>query len=202
MTARRRGRFRPRLTWQRSGAGLRVPPTWCAGSWCWCARHTRPPRVSFGAVPRSSSSLGHHRVDVLVRYQDDRMGAARAVAQRIRRRNHRLRSSGTVLYPFGFVLLLIAAAMAPSLTTMTQGVCGACRALRLSFVAISLPSLFATVVKRLIGRARPYVGGHDGPFMYLPFSGSLNMPACRPATRRRQRRQPSRSVRSGRACVQ
>ena len=37
------------------------------------------------------------------------------------------------------------------------------------FVAIGLPSLFATVIKRLIGRARPYVGGHDDPFAYMPF---------------------------------
>jgi len=78
--------------------------------------------------------------------------------------------SSTFLYPFGFVLLLIAAAKAPSLTTMTQGVLAAL-AVRFGFlfVAIGLPSLFATIVKRLIGRARPYVGGHDDPFMYLPF---------------------------------
>ena len=37
------------------------------------------------------------------------------------------------------------------------------------FVAIGLPGLFATIIKRLIGRARPYVGGHDDPFAYMPF---------------------------------
>jgi membrane-associated phospholipid phosphatase len=37
------------------------------------------------------------------------------------------------------------------------------------FVAIGLPSLFATIIKRLIGRARPYVGTHDDPFAYMPF---------------------------------
>ena len=37
------------------------------------------------------------------------------------------------------------------------------------FLAIGLPGLFVTIVKRLIGRARPYVGSHDDPFAYMPF---------------------------------
>jgi undecaprenyl-diphosphatase len=36
-------------------------------------------------------------------------------------------------------------------------------------VAIGLPGLFVTVAKRLIGRARPYVGSQDDPFTYVPF---------------------------------
>ena len=32
-----------------------------------------------------------------------------------------------------------------------------------------MPGLFVTIVKRLIGRARPSVGGHDDPFAYMPF---------------------------------
>ena len=36
------------------------------------------------------------------------------------------------------------------------------------FAAIALPSLFVTVIKRLIGRARPFVGGEADPFQYLP----------------------------------
>jgi undecaprenyl-diphosphatase len=53
---------------------------------------------------------------------------------------------------------------------MSQGVLAAL-AVRFGFlfVAIGLPSLFATVIKRLIGRARPYVGTHDDPFAYMPF---------------------------------
>jgi membrane-associated phospholipid phosphatase len=78
--------------------------------------------------------------------------------------------SSTFLYPFGFVLLVLAAMLSPSLTRMSQGVLAAL-AVRFGFlfVAIGLPSLFATIVKRLIGRARPYVGGHDDPFAYVPF---------------------------------
>jgi len=37
------------------------------------------------------------------------------------------------------------------------------------FLAIGLPGLFVTIVKRLIGRARPYVGSPDDPFIYRPF---------------------------------
>jgi membrane-associated phospholipid phosphatase len=78
--------------------------------------------------------------------------------------------SSTFLYPFGIVLLVLAAALSPSLTKMSQGVLAAL-AVRFGFlfVAIGLPSLFATIVKRLIGRARPYVGKHDDPFAYMPF---------------------------------
>jgi undecaprenyl-diphosphatase len=78
--------------------------------------------------------------------------------------------SSTFLYPFGFVLLALAAVLSPWLTKMRQGVVAAL-AVRFGFlfVAIGLPSLFATIIKRLIGRARPYVGGHDDPFAYMPF---------------------------------
>jgi undecaprenyl-diphosphatase len=78
--------------------------------------------------------------------------------------------SSTFLYPFGFVLIAVAAVMAPSLPAMAQGVLAAI-AVRFGFlfVAIGLPSLFATIVKRLIGRARPIVGPHDDPFLYVPF---------------------------------
>ena len=78
--------------------------------------------------------------------------------------------SSTFLYPFGIVLIVLAAVFSPSLTTLSRGVLAAL-AVRFGFlfVAIGLPSLFATIVKRLIGRARPYVGSHDDPFAYMPF---------------------------------
>ena len=34
------------------------------------------------------------------------------------------------------------------------------------FAAIAVPSLFATIIKRLIGRARPFVGAEADPFLY------------------------------------
>jgi membrane-associated phospholipid phosphatase len=78
--------------------------------------------------------------------------------------------SSTFLYPFGIVLLGLAAALSPRLSKTSQSVLAAL-AVRFGFlfVAIGLPGLFATISKRLIGRARPYVGDHDNPFAYMPF---------------------------------
>ncbi len=78
--------------------------------------------------------------------------------------------SGWFLFPFGFILLCLAAVTSPRLTRLTQGVL-AMLAVRFGFLflAIGVPGLFVTIVKRLIGRARPYVGSHDDPFAYRPF---------------------------------
>jgi membrane-associated phospholipid phosphatase len=79
--------------------------------------------------------------------------------------------SGWFLFPFGFVLLCLAGLRSPALTRMSQGVLAAL-AVRFGFLflAIGLPGLFVAIVKRLIGRARPYVGPHDDPFAYMPFA--------------------------------
>jgi membrane-associated phospholipid phosphatase len=78
--------------------------------------------------------------------------------------------SGWFLYPLGFILLVFAAVAPPSSTRLAQGVFAALGArFGFLFVAIALPGLFSTIVKRLIGRARPYVGGYDNPFLYKPF---------------------------------
>jgi len=78
--------------------------------------------------------------------------------------------SGWFLYPLGFILLAIAAVASPGSTHLAQGVFAALGArFGFLFVAIALPGLFTTIVKRLIGRARPYVGGYDNPFLYKPF---------------------------------
>jgi undecaprenyl-diphosphatase len=79
--------------------------------------------------------------------------------------------SGWFLFPFGFVLLCLAALLSPSLSRMSRGVLAAL-VVRFGFLflAIGLPGLFVTIVKRLIGRARPYVGSHDDPFAYMPFA--------------------------------
>lgn len=78
--------------------------------------------------------------------------------------------SGWFLFPFGFVVLCLAAAMSPLLSRMTQGVVAAL-AVRFGFLflAIGLPGLFVAIVKRLIGRARPYVDGPDNPFTFRLF---------------------------------
>jgi membrane-associated phospholipid phosphatase len=78
--------------------------------------------------------------------------------------------SGWFLYPLGTILLALAAIASSALPRFSQGVLAAlgvrCGFL---FLAIGAPGLFVTIVKRLIGRARPFVGGHDDPFLYAPF---------------------------------
>jgi membrane-associated phospholipid phosphatase len=78
--------------------------------------------------------------------------------------------SGWFLFPFGFVLLCLAALISPVLSRMSQRVLSAIAArFWFLFLAIAVPGLFVAIVKRLIGRARPTVGGHDDPFAYMPF---------------------------------
>jgi membrane-associated phospholipid phosphatase len=79
-------------------------------------------------------------------------------------------TSDWFLVPIGLVLLTIAAFTSPALSRLSQLVVVAFTA-RLGFVfaAIALPGLFDTVVKRLIGRARPFIGGDADPFLYMPF---------------------------------
>ncbi len=78
--------------------------------------------------------------------------------------------SGRFLYPLGFIILLLSALIGPWLPRSTQGVLMTLVArFGFLFIAIGLPSLFDTIVKRLIGRARPYIGLRDNPFAYKPF---------------------------------
>jgi len=78
--------------------------------------------------------------------------------------------SGWFLFPFGFILLCLAAVTSAALPRLSQGVVAMLAArFGFLFLAVALPGLFVTIVKRLIGRARPYVGSHDDPFVYMPF---------------------------------
>ena len=77
--------------------------------------------------------------------------------------------SGWFLWPLGLLLIALAA-LPPRLTKMSQAVLAAL-AVRVGFLfaAIAVPGLFVTIVKRMIGRARPMVGGHLDPFLFSPF---------------------------------
>lgn len=79
--------------------------------------------------------------------------------------------SGWFLFPFGFLVVALAALISPSLSLYAWGVLTALAArFGFLFLAIGVPGLFVTIVKRLIGRARPNVGPHDDPYSYMPFS--------------------------------
>jgi membrane-associated phospholipid phosphatase len=77
--------------------------------------------------------------------------------------------SGWFLLPCGFALLFLAAVTSLQLSTSARAVLAALGGrIGYVFLAIGLPGLFVSIVKRLIGRARPFVGGHEDPFYYAP----------------------------------
>ena len=74
--------------------------------------------------------------------------------------------SGWFLYPLGISLLLVAAADRAAAPRLVRGVLWTL-SVRLGFLftAIAVPGLFVAVIKRIIGRARPWVSGGD-PWSY------------------------------------
>jgi membrane-associated phospholipid phosphatase len=78
--------------------------------------------------------------------------------------------SSWFLVPIGLLLALIAVLASRALAHPSRLVLASV-AVRLEFlfVAIAAPSLFTTIVKRLIGRARPLVSGQTDSFLYMPF---------------------------------
>jgi membrane-associated phospholipid phosphatase len=76
--------------------------------------------------------------------------------------------SSWVLWPTGILILVTAAATMRAPTRMAQLVL-ATIAVRFGYVflAVGIPGLFVTIVKRWIGRVRP---SPSGPFAYHPFS--------------------------------
>ena len=77
--------------------------------------------------------------------------------------------SGWFLWPLG-ILFLILAALPPVLPRVSQLVVASVMVrVGVLFLAIGVPGLFVTIVKRLIGRARPMVTGVADPFAFSPF---------------------------------
>ncbi len=78
--------------------------------------------------------------------------------------------SGWFLWPLGLLFLALAMLDQAKLTRVSQGVLAAVMVrVGFLFLAIAVPGLFVTTVKRMIGRARPLVGGSLDPFLYAPF---------------------------------
>jgi undecaprenyl-diphosphatase len=76
--------------------------------------------------------------------------------------------SGWILVPVGVPLLLMTLLASPALDHMSRAVLAMVAArLGFVFVAVGLPGLVSTIVKRWIGRVRP---SEAGPFAYEPFS--------------------------------
>lgn len=78
--------------------------------------------------------------------------------------------SGWFLWPLGILFLLLAALPTQHLTRFSQIVLASVMVrVGFLFLAIAVPGLFVTTVKRMIGRARPLVTGSLDPFAYSPF---------------------------------
>jgi len=79
--------------------------------------------------------------------------------------------SGWFLWPIGLFLVLLALVASPRIGRFGLLVIAAI-SVRLTFVftAIALPGLFVAIIKRLIGRARPFVDGSANPNLYDPFA--------------------------------
>jgi len=78
--------------------------------------------------------------------------------------------SGWFLWPLGILFLALAALDQSKLTRISQAVLAAVMVrVGFLFLAIGVPGLFVTIVKRLIGRARPLVGGNLDPYRFAPF---------------------------------
>jgi membrane-associated phospholipid phosphatase len=76
--------------------------------------------------------------------------------------------SGWFLWPLGILFLGLAAL--PNLPRVPQLVLATLMVrVGFLFIAIGAPSLFDTIIKRMIGRARPLVGGSLDPYLFSPF---------------------------------
>jgi len=82
-----------------------------------------------------------------------------------------LGKSGYFLWPLGILMLVLAALYSPAMPRFWRGILAAW-AVRIGFVfiAIGLPSLFATIIKNVIGRARPFVVAGPDVWAYEPFT--------------------------------
>jgi membrane-associated phospholipid phosphatase len=77
--------------------------------------------------------------------------------------------SGWFLWPLG-ILFLVLAGLPPIASPVQRRVLAAIMVrVGFLFTAIAIPGLFDTIIKRLIGRARPFVGGHLDPTLFHLF---------------------------------
>ena len=78
--------------------------------------------------------------------------------------------SGWFLWPLGLLFLALAALDQRRLTRVSQAVLAAVMVrVGFLFLAIGVPGLTVAIVKRMIGRARPLVGGSLDPYLFAPF---------------------------------
>ena len=78
--------------------------------------------------------------------------------------------SGWFLWPLGMLFLALAALPTGQADARVAAVLAAVMVrVGFLFLAIGVPGLFVAIVKRMIGRARPLVGGSLDPYLFAPF---------------------------------
>jgi undecaprenyl-diphosphatase len=81
--------------------------------------------------------------------------------------------SGWFLWPTGILFLGLTFVPRERLTPIARGVLAALMVrVGFLFLAVGVPGLFVTILKRLIGRARPVVTAGADPFVFVPFKWS------------------------------
>jgi membrane-associated phospholipid phosphatase len=145
--------------------------------WCLAVAPLPPPRMLRPPLPAIAATIATLYVIIVSMFVLDVPAShwARHEPDWVRGAFERITNfglSGWFLVPLGAALIWLAAVISPGLSRRSQGVLTALAArFGFLFLAIAVPGLFVAIVKRLIGRARPYIGagGHDDPFVYLPF---------------------------------
>ena len=94
--------------------------------------------------------------------------------------------SGWFLWPLGILFLALAALPAPAAHARNCVLAAVMVRVGFLFTAIAVPGLFDTIIKRMIGRARPMVGGSLDPFVFSPFNWTRRL--CQPAVGPRHHR--------------
>ena len=83
--------------------------------------------------------------------------------------------SGWYLIPSAVVVLLLAALASPTLPRLTWGVLTALAArFGFFFLAVAVPGLVTTLIKHLLGRARPYMEPAGHSFTFVPLNLDSN----------------------------
>jgi undecaprenyl-diphosphatase len=83
--------------------------------------------------------------------------------------------SGWYLIPSGVMVVVLAALASPTLPRWQWGVLTALAArFGFFFLAVGVPALVTTVIKHVLGRARPYIEPPGHPFTFMPFNLDSN----------------------------
>jgi membrane-associated phospholipid phosphatase len=150
----------------------------------WFALFARAPRFAFAPAWRSPLRLGLGTLMVIaaiaatmIMVDAPAIGAARRLPEWLVTQFDQVTDLGKsvwLLVPIGFALVAIAALASLPLAPMSRRVLAALGVrLGFLFLAIGLPGLLFTIVKRLIGRARPLVERGE-TFDYRPLGWSVD----------------------------